>query len=114
MLLGVMLKGAYIFDFDRCSGVFSNKFHIPLIEVFDTFPNVLSYVGALSFSPNGQYLYSSWASQIHQFDLAAMDIIGSKVLVAEFDTSDIPGPFITHQLAPDGKIYISKNAAGHI
>ena len=35
--IGSDVKGAYIFDFDRCSGVFSNKFHIPLIEVLIPF-----------------------------------------------------------------------------
>ncbi len=40
-----------VFDFDRCSGHFSNPIHIPIVDAADTI-----YAAGLAFSPSGRYL----------------------------------------------------------
>jgi hypothetical protein len=101
-----------IFDFDRCTGLFSNPIHIPIAD---------GEGGAgVAFSPNSQLLYVSSYIDAYQFDLMASDIPGSMVLIAEWDTFYSPFPpfatvFDMAQLAPDGKIYIStSNSTLHL
>ena len=38
-----------IMDFDRCSGLFSNPVHIPILDS--------AFASGAAFSPNGRYLY---------------------------------------------------------
>lgn len=93
-----------IFDFDRCTGLFSNPVNV-VIEDEDN-------MGGVAFSPNGRYLYVSSTLDVYQFDTEAADIAGSMVHIAEWDGFHSPSPpfatlFDIAQLAPDGKIYIS-------
>ncbi len=97
-----------IFDFDRCNGVLSNhqQFWTPIINVA---------TNGLSISPNSRYLYVSSPGDILQYDLQATNIPNSCDTVAHWDgfidstvvNAYLPVLFWTHQLAANGKIYIS-------
>ncbi|MBL7828929.1 MAG: PKD domain-containing protein [Saprospiraceae bacterium] len=94
--------GAYLdlYDFDRCSGLFSNhrQFHFPERNW-----------GGLAFSPNSRHLYLNRYTKAFQYDLQAQDVFQSQTLVAEYDGFQNPfnTTFYNMQLAPDGKIYSS-------
>ncbi len=93
-----------IFDFDRCTGDFSNRFHISI--------NDSAAGGGTAFSKTGRYLYVSSMLYVYQFDLLAPDIYASRYTVAVWDSFYSPQPplattYYLSQLAPDGKIYIN-------
>ncbi len=94
-----------IWDFDRCSGLFSNLIHIDI--------NDSGGAGGAAFSPSGRYLYISNIYFIYQFDLLASNIAASKIIVAIYDgfvSGGSPTVFYQQQLAPDGKIYINSSS----
>jgi Secretion system C-terminal sorting domain len=96
-----------IFDFDRCSGDFSNPIHIPILDAADTI-----WAAGVAFSPSGRYLYASSSSYIYQFDMQSNDIAMTKTTVAVYDGFTYPSILYTSrfyqcELAPDGKIYVS-------
>lgn len=93
-----------LFDFDRCTGEFTNPTHIPISDG--------EGLGGVAFSPSGQLVYVSSYLDAYQFDVTATDIAASMVHIAEWDTFYSPFPpfatvFDMALLAPDGKIYIS-------
>jgi hypothetical protein len=97
-----------ILDFDRCTGLFSNR-----LQFFTPLENTPSL--GLSISPNSRYLYVSSSRDILQYDMQAANIPSTCDTVAHWDgfiDSTIvnafwPVAFWTHQLAANGKIYIS-------
>ncbi len=89
-----------LFDFNRSSGELSNYQHLVVDTPF-YFPN------GLSFSPSGRFLYVSSYEKVYQLDLEASDILGSKVLVGEYDGLVPDTYFERMQLGPDCKIYIT-------
>jgi hypothetical protein len=98
-----------IFDFDRCSGMFSNFTHIAI--------NDTAFGRGVAFSPNSQFLYAPSTNYIYQFDVTAANIAATQTTVAVWDSFYSPplgGPLLSFQalfnmaqLAPDGKIYVS-------
>jgi hypothetical protein len=93
-----------LYDFDRCSGSFSN------LQTLSFTDSLLGY--GLSFSPNSRYLYSATYTRIRQFDLQAPNIQASMDTVAVYDGYAYPYPFLQTMfwltyLAPNGKIYLS-------
>lgn len=93
-----------LFDFDRCSGQFSNCIHVAI--------NDSAGGGGVAFSPNYKVLYVSSTRFVYQFDLTSSNVAGSKETVAVYDTFYSPNPplattFYLSALAPDGKIYMS-------
>ncbi len=101
-----------IFNFDRCTGLFSDPVHIPIDDA--------NAIGGVAFSPNNRFLYVSSVEDVYQYDTEASDIEGSMVHIAEWDGFYSPSPpfatlFDIAQLAPDGKIYISTgNSTFHL
>lgn len=95
--------GGYIdiYDFDRCEGLLSNQIQINYIDS--------SGAGGLAFSPNSRFLYVPSTNHIFQYDLEAIDIPASKVIVGVYDGFMSPfwASFFMAQLAPDGKIYVN-------
>ena len=97
-------NGFELYDFDRCTGVFSNANYI--------LPSPKNGIG-ISFSPDGSKLYASSTDSLYQFDLNATNIQASQTLVAAYDSflsaGAFPLPtFFEHMaLAPDGKIYMT-------
>lgn len=96
------LGGIDLFDFDRCSGLFSNYQYIDL-------PDSL-FLNYIEFSPNSSLLYSASYLVINQFDLNATNIQASGVQVAIFDgftSNSAHTYFWMMQKGPDEKIYLS-------
>jgi len=95
--------GLYIYDFDRCSGTFSNLRALPFgISDFFGFATV--------FAPNSKHLYLSSWQVVTMLDLSAANIGNTLDTLAYFDGKASPQePFVTGfffpNLAPDGKIY---------
>jgi len=92
-----------IFDFDRCTGDFTNLIHVDIYDSAD--------IGGVAFSPNNKLLYVSSNTFVYQFDLASGNIPQSQLTVAVWDSSFSPSPplattFFLAWLAPDDKIYI--------
>ena len=96
------------YDFDRCTGMLSNYWHEQDNEPY-------LYTGC-AISPNSRYLYySSQANKVYQLDLQAVNIMDSRIQVAEIDTNYNDPPagifggagFSAMQLGPDDKIYIN-------
>lgn len=92
-----------IFDFDRCTGLFSNSVHILI--------NDENSMGGVAFSPNSRFLYVPSLEDVYQYDTEATDIAASMVHIAEWDSTYSPFPplaalFDIAQQGPDGKIYI--------
>ncbi|MFZ4543731.1 MAG: T9SS type A sorting domain-containing protein [Saprospiraceae bacterium] len=97
--MGDPYSGIYIFDFDRCSGLFSNKRYI------DIGFNKRICAG-MEFSPNSRFLYTALGDELDQYDLSAKDLLASKIQIDTFDWFPEQTLFFQCQLAPDGKIYI--------
>jgi hypothetical protein len=101
---GNVLFDYRLYDFDRCSGSFSNLQTLSFTD---------SLIGlGLSFSPNSRYLYSATFTRIRQFDLQAANVLASMDTVAVYDGYAFPYPFLqtmfwTMYLAANGKIYLS-------
>jgi hypothetical protein len=98
-------------DFDRCTGVFSNKITYAGLGG----PNV-GYWG-FEISPDESKLYTSLIYQtanadtayILQFDLNAPNFLASADTLGTFTAPDTPGLL---EMGPDGKIYVSITWAG--
>ncbi len=99
--------GLDIWDFDRCSGLFSNQIHIDI--------NDSGGAGGAAFSRKGRYLYISKIYFAYQFDLFATDIAASKTTIAVYDGfasgGFFPTVFYQMQLAPNDKIYINSSSS---
>jgi hypothetical protein len=82
-----------IFDFDRCTGSFSNHREqvIPNNQV----------INGCQFSPNGEYLYIACGGKMFQYVMAT----GFMQQVLPLDTFP-QADYRNMQLAPDGKIYM--------
>lgn len=92
-----------IFDFDRCTGLFSNPVHIAIDDQ--------NAIGGVAFSPSSQFLYVPSLNDVYQYDVSVPNIEASMVHIAVWDSTYSPSPpfatlFDIAQLAPDGKIYI--------
>src|SRR5688572_6392937 len=95
-----------IFDFDRCTGDFSNPLQIDITQS-------TGFNCGLEFSPNSQQLYVCNIDSIYQFDVMAPNIAATELMVAARDSFYQPGSPILitglgqPQLAPDGRIYLA-------
>lgn len=106
-----------IFDFDRCTGLFSNPLHIAIQDSIDN-TNALGGCG-VAISPSNQFLYVASLINLYQFDLWATNIAMSKDTVAISDGFYPYSPAIRTifgflQLAPDNKIYGYANSTGYL
>lgn len=91
-----------IWEFDRCTGIFSNQIHVDI--------NDSAGLGGAAFSRSGRYLYLSSMDFIYQFDVQAANIPASQVTVATWDhyySQGLATVFYLAALAPDDKIYIN-------
>ncbi len=95
-----------IYDFDRCSGMFSNP---NLLVIADS---TLILTGE-SFSPSGRFLYVNNNINIHQFDMTAPNINLSDQIVATWDAIQAYSRFRVNKLAPDGRVYIAPRDGGY-
>jgi len=98
-------KGGFdLFQFDRCSGLFTHVMN-------DTVFNTVGFNSGLEFSPNSQFVYVCNSEDIYQYDVTSPNVLATKTVVAVYDGFQNPTGFGTYlvlpQLAPDGKIYIT-------
>ncbi|MBL7779118.1 MAG: hypothetical protein JNK66_12600, partial [Chitinophagales bacterium] len=96
-----------LMDFNRCTGEFSNPDSIFAYSSAHSAPSSMfdsaTFAFSVAFSPSGRYLYANAASEVYQYDLQATNIQGSEVLLAASDSI-----YAVMQLAPNGKLYISR------
>lgn len=103
-LVGTTIGGNLdIYEFDRCTGVFSNHTTIKYT------PEGTAFSGGLAFSPNNRFLYAPSGVYVFQYDLWTDNIEASIDTVAVYDgfVDIAPTTFFLAQLAPDNKIYIN-------
>ncbi len=96
--------GIWLYDFDRCSGMVSNRRLIPY-PIYGG-----NFFAGIAFSPNSRYLYRTIDTAVVQYDTEAPDIAASAVIVGVRDGALVNGMntmFYVPTLAPDGKIYIT-------
>lgn len=95
-----------IYDFDRCTGMFSSFTPI-------SFTDSSAFAVGCSFSSNSRYLYVCSNYLIYQFDTQNPNIASSKTVIGVHDNvpsiGGSPDLFYIMQLAPDNKIYINSN-----
>jgi hypothetical protein len=106
---GAPHDGVYIFDFDRCTGLFSNP-----RTISRTIPR--PPCTGLAFSPNSQFLYVTERNRILQYDLIATDLEKSRIVIDTFDGTQSPtdASFYTCKVAPNGKIYIATTNSNYM
>ena len=95
------LDGVFLLDFDRTSGRLYNYRNI--------FIDTSNVITGLAFSASSRFLYVTTLDRIFQYDLDAVNIEESQVLVAEWDGFSDPFPtsFYLCNLGPDCRIYIN-------
>ncbi len=99
---------AFIADFDRCSGLFSNT------RIFNFYPS--SYFWGFAFSANSKFAFANTSTNIFQLNIDSMTID----TVAVYDGFSFPIPaaattFMHEYLAANGKIYLTTGgSAQHI
>jgi hypothetical protein len=106
--LGSVTHEIRYFDFDRCSGLFSNNTIISFVDS--------NSGNGLAFSSDSKYLYFTTFLKVVQINTDTMDMQASLQVVALNDTFYSPNyPFITDfwlmYLAANGKIYISSGSS---
>lgn len=96
------LGGIDLYNFNRCTGLLSNRTYLD-------FPDSVWY-NPVEFSPNSTRLYADYLLFVSQFDLTVPNISASIQTVAIYDgfiANTATTQFWMPQLAPNGKIYIS-------
>ena len=103
-------EGFQVFDFDRCTGLLDN----PIKVDYETGFEISNGTVGIALSPSGRFAYMTYNRdykyRLVQYDLEAMDIEASEVLLSECPgptTSPYECSFVRPLLAPDGKIYVS-------
>jgi hypothetical protein len=101
-------KGLEVFDFDRCTGILSNRREFPLLGN-DTVINF-----SLCFSKDDKLLYANSLEKIFQINLSTNTYLKVADLVTFYDTLGTQLPvknvFGPTQLTPDNKIFIASTS----
>jgi hypothetical protein len=95
-----------LFDFDRCSGQFSNKNIIPVTNGI--------YLWGLAFSPSGEFIYSCSSGYIFQINSNTFSIDTVAVydgFMSGFPPNCCATTFMNMYLASNGKIYITSGSS---
>ncbi len=89
-----------VFDFDRCSGLFSNARQV---AIYDTMNST-----GVAISPNNRFIYGSSGLYLYQFDLQNLQNYQTFTWDSFRSPSfNLPTLFFTEELMPDNKIYIN-------
>lgn len=98
-----------VYDFDRCTGRFSNWVNIVNEECLN------NIWGSVEISSNNRYVYLSNFGKIWQYDLEATDIVKSETVVAVWDSFFYNNFFSTDYFVlrrgPDDRIYVSTTSS---
>ncbi len=95
-----------LFNFDRCTGQFSDEQIIPI--------TLGSYIWGLTFSPSGEYLYTCSSQHIYQLNLSSLviDTVATyDGFMSGFPPTCCPTTFFHLYLAANGKIYITSGSS---
>lgn len=96
-----------IYNFDRCTGVFSSSFTLSI-----SYNQYYAVPGGCEVSSSGRYLYAGTMLELHQYDMLGPNLVASDILIDNMplDTAQLWGcPYGAMQLGPDGRIYIGSN-----
>ncbi len=89
-----------VFDFDRCSGTFSNARHVAVYDSMNS--------SGVTISPNNRFIYGSSGLYLYQFDLQNLQNYQTFTWDSFRSPSfNLPTVFYTQELMPDNKIYIN-------
>jgi hypothetical protein len=89
-----------VFDFDRCSGTFSNPRHVAIYDSMNA--------TGVTISPNNRFIYGSSTYYLYQFDLQNLQNYQTFTWDSFRDPySNFSTLFYTQELMPDNKIYIN-------
>ena len=89
-----------VFDFDRCSGLFSNARQV---AIYDTMNST-----GVAISPNNRFIYGSSGLYLYQFDLQNLQNYQTFTWDSFRDPfGNYSTLFFTQELMPDNKIYIN-------
>jgi hypothetical protein len=89
-----------VFDFDRCSGLFSNARQV---AIYDTMNST-----GVAIAPNNRFIYGSSGLYLYQFDLQNLQNYQTFAWDSFRDPhNNFPTLFYTQELMPDNKIYIN-------
>lgn len=104
------LTGLQVFDFDRCSGDFSNARFVP-------YTDTINFGYGAAFSSSSRYIYIDNPYAIYQYDLFAPNLILSRRLIGiwdgYYDQYPLGTQFHYMALARDGKIYVVTGNGTH-
>ncbi|MDX1911074.1 MAG: PKD domain-containing protein [Saprospiraceae bacterium] len=95
--------GLYLYDFDRCSGQFSN------VQFFSITSTTQGIKSGACFSPDNSKIYYADYDSLYQLDVLMPDILMSKQLVAVYDgyVSGIIGTKFSRIVhGADGRLYV--------
>jgi len=103
------------FDFDRCSGIISNR----VSEIIAAY----GFSNGICFSLDSRFAYASNDSFIYQYDLQVDNILSSRIAIATYDGFEyfykevpdfgFPTTLGWMGLAPNGKIYVSAGSGNN-
>jgi hypothetical protein len=89
-----------VFDFDRCSGTFSNPRHVAIYDSMNS--------TGVTISPNNRFIYGSSGLYLYQFDLQNLQNYQTFAWDSFLDpNNNFQTLFYTQELMPDNKIYIN-------
>ena len=93
-----------VFDFDRCSGTFSNPRHVAVYDSMNS--------SGVTISPNNRFIYGSSTLYLYQFDLQNLQNYQTFTWDSFRDPyNNFPTLFYTQELMPDNKIYINTGSS---
>jgi len=95
-----------LFDFDRCSGLFSNPNIIPITNGI--------YLWGVSFSPNSNFLYTCSSGIIFQINITNLSIDTVATydgFISGFPPTCCATTFFNMYLAANGKIYVTSGSS---
>jgi len=96
----------FLFDFDRCTGTFSNP------QTIDITDGHLGF--GLAFSPNSQFVYATSSVHVFQINTATLNVDTVSVIDTFYSNGFLMNYFLMY-LAANGKIYItSGNSVQHL
>jgi hypothetical protein len=103
----------FLFDFNKWTGIISNRYSISLSNYQSNHPSYFSLnqsvIYSLAFSPNAQLLYFSTLQDLCQLNLSNNSICTVVATGISNNPSAVPGSgdLFTFQMGPNYKIYVS-------
>lgn len=94
-----------IFDFDRCSGIFTNQRYYSIPNDTISYPYEDATV-SIAFSPNSKLLYMINFYSVYQVDLSDTNTYNGMFIHGMDDSLNVFPSYYLSRSAPNGKLYI--------